>query len=246
MRRMFKLTIAYDGTNYCGWQKQINHKTIEGELVKACSKIFKEHFLLKGSSRTDSGVHALGQVASLEVDSDITLYKLVPAINCYLPEDIVVQNAEEVGLDFHPRYFAKEKTYSYKIYNSKVPLPQVSRFTYFYYKYLDLELMQAAAKYFLGEHDFFAFSSPGGSVKTSVRILYSCEVVKKENLIEIIVTGNSFLYNMVRIMVGTLIEVGLGKVNPEDIPAIINSKDRLKPGKKAPAKGLTLVEIKYQ
>lgn len=245
MRRMFKLTIAYDGTNYCGWQKQMNGKTIEGELINACSKIFTNFFTIKGSSRTDAGVHALGQVASLEVDSDIPLYKVVPAINCYLPDDIIVQDVEEVDLEFHPRYLAKEKTYHYKIYNAKVPLPQMSQYSYFYYKPLDVKSMQDAAKYFLGEHDFIAFSSPGGSVKTSIRIIYKCEIIKKENLIEIIVTGNSFLYNMVRIMVGTLIEVGLGKIKPEEILEIIASKDRRKPGKKAPAQGLTLIEIKY-
>lgn len=245
MRRMFKLIIAYDGTNYSGWQKQINGKTIEGELIKACSKVFKEPFTVKGSSRTDAGVHALGQVASLEVDSDIVLYKVVPAINCYLPDDIIVQSAEEVDLKFHPRYLAKEKTYSYKIYNAKVPLPQTSRYTYFFYKPLDLVSMQHAAKYFMGEHDFIAFSSPGGSVKTSIRTVYKCEIIKKESVIEIVVTGSSFLYNMVRIMVGTLIDVGLGRLNPEEIPDIIASKDRRRPGKKAPAKGLTLVEIKY-
>lgn len=245
MKRMFKLVIAYDGSNYCGWQKQVNNKTVEGELIKACNRIFNGDFVIKGSSRTDSGVHALGQVASLEVESEIALYKITPALNCYLPDDIVIQSTEEVEMNFHPRYCAKEKTYSYKIYNAKVPLPQLSRYTYFYYKDIDIKSMQKAAQYFVGEHDFFAFSSPGGTVKTSTRILYRCEVIKKDDLIEIIVTGNSFLYNMVRIMVGTLIDVGIGKIKPEDISTIIESKDRYKAGKKAPARGLTLVEIKY-
>ncbi|PKM49260.1 MAG: tRNA pseudouridine(38-40) synthase TruA [Firmicutes bacterium HGW-Firmicutes-7] len=242
---MFKIIIAYDGTNYCGWQKQIKHKTIEGELIKACSRIFKEPFIIKGSSRTDAGVHALGQAATIETNTQLPPYKLCLALNCYLPKDIVVQGAEEVDFDFHPRYHAKEKTYIYKIYNAKIPLPQESRFSYFYHRPINIERMKEASKYFLGEHDFVAFSSVGGSVKTSVRTLYKCDVVQKGKLIEFTVTGNSFLYNMVRIIVGTLIEVGIGKLEPEEITGIIESRDRLKPGKKSPAKGLTLVEIKY-
>ncbi|PKM94998.1 MAG: tRNA pseudouridine(38-40) synthase TruA [Firmicutes bacterium HGW-Firmicutes-1] len=245
MNKIFKIIIAYEGTNYCGWQKQIGHKTVEGELLKACNRIFKESFVLKGSSRTDSGVHAFGQAASIEVKTKLTPYKICRALNCYLPEDIVVQSAEEMDFDFHPRYCAKEKTYIYKIYNSKIPLPQERLYSYFYHKPLDIERMKEASKYFLGEHDFVAFSAVGGSVKTSVRTLYRCDIVKKGNLVEIIVTGNSFLYNMVRIIVGTLIEVGIGNIEPEEICDIIESKDRLKPGKKSPAKGLTLVEIKY-
>lgn len=245
MKRMFKLTVAYDGTHYCGWQRQLNGPTIEGELVKACEQIFKNPFNIIGSSRTDAGVHALGQVVSLEVESDILLSKLVPAINHYLPRDIVVQDSQEVGLDFHPRYMAKEKTYSYKIYNARVPLPQLSRYTYFYYKTLDIELMKHATKHFIGEHDFIAFSTLGSSVKTTIRTIYRCEVIENEGIIEIIVNGNGFLYNMVRIIAGTLIQVGLGRIMPEEIPKIIASKDRSKAGKTAPANGLTLVEIKY-
>lgn len=245
MKRMIKLTIAYDGTFYSGWQKQIKDRTIEGELIRACKKIFRNEVIIKGASRTDAGVHALGQVASLEIESDLAIRKIRPAINSYLPKDIVVQKAEEVDLSFHPRFDAKEKTYCYQIYNAKVPLPQHSRDSYFFYKDLDITKIKEATKYFLGEHDFFAFSSAGGNVKTSIRTVYKCEVIKEGKLVRIIVTGNSFLYNMVRIITGTLIEVGLGKIKPEEIPMIINLKDRTKSGKKAPSKGLTLMEIIY-
>lgn len=245
MLKTFKLIIAYDGTNYCGWQKQIEQITIEGELIKACKRLFNSPAIVSGSSRTDSGVHALGQVVAVSVETHIEAGRIAKALNAHLPGDIVVQSAKEVDHRFHPRYEAVEKTYVYKIYNAKNPLPQHNRFAYYFYYPLDIALMQQACQYFLGTHDFFAFSSAGGSVKTSIRTLHKCEITNNAGLIEITVTGNSFLYNMVRIIVGTLIDVGLGKKKPEEIPMIFEAHDRLKAGKRAPANGLTLIEIKY-
>lgn len=245
MLKSYKLIIAYDGTNYCGWQKQIEQVTVEGELIKACEKLFHKEAVVIGSSRTDSGVHALGQVASVSVDTDIEIGKIARALNAYLPKDIVVQNVIQVSNSFHPRYDAIEKTYVYKIYNAPIPLPQYNRFSSNYYYPLDMGLMQSACSYFVGTHDFFAFSSAGGSVKTSVRTLKACTITKNNGLIEISITGDGFLYNMVRIIVGTLTDIGIGKKRPEDIPSIFESMDRSKSGKKAPAEGLTLVEIKY-
>lgn len=245
MKRVFKLRLAYDGTNYCGWQRQVKQKTVEGELIKACEKIFTNPFCIYGASRTDSGVHAIGQIASLEIETDITPYKLRGALNANLPKDIVVQEVEEAEIGFHARYGTKEKTYIYKIYNNDVPLPQYARDSYYYHKPLDLEKMKAAAAYFLGEHDFMAFSSLGSSFKTSNRHIYKLNVTKKDGMIEILVNGNGFLYNMVRIIAGTLIWVGTGRIRPEDIPSIIESKDRKNTGHTAPALGLTLMEVKY-
>lgn len=245
MLKTFKLMIAYDGTNYCGWQKQVKEVTVEGELIKACEKLFHKETVVLGSSRTDSGVHALAQVASVCVDTDLEAYKIPRALNAYLPEDIVVQSAIEVEHSFHPRYNAIEKTYNYKIYNASIPLPQNNRFATCYYYPLNIELMKKACSYFIGTHDFFAFSSAGGNVKTTVRTIYQCEIIERNGLIEVTMTGNGFLYNMVRIIVGTLIDIGVGKKQPEEIPMIFESMDRSRSGKKAPAKGLTLVEIKY-
>lgn len=245
MLKTFKIILAYDGTNYFGWQKQIEHVTIEGEIIKACKKLFTNEALVLGSSRTDSGVHALGQVVAIKVDTNIPVRKIAHALNAHLPEDIVVQSAEEVEEGFHPRYYAVEKTYVYRIYNAKMPLPQHMRYSAHFYEPLDLQLMRQACSYFIGTHDFFAFSSAGGSVKTSIRTIYQCSMDELNGLIEITMRGDGFLYNMVRIIVGTLIDVGTKKIRAEDIPAIFESRDRLKSGKKAPAQGLTLVEIKY-
>lgn len=243
--RKIKIIIAYDGTNYHGWQIQKNANTIEAEITKACHKIFSGEIKVLGASRTDAGVHALGQVATIEVDTAMETWRVPYALNAHLPKDIVVQSAEEVDLVFHPQYYALEKTYSYKIYNTKIPLPQYNRFTHFYYKPLKVDRMKEAAKYFIGEHDFKAFCTKGGSAKTTVRTIYECKVTNDGYMIEIIVRGNGFLYNMVRIMVGALIQVGLESIEPYDIKDIIESKIRQRAGKMAPELGLTLVKIKY-
>lgn len=242
--KVFKIRLAYLGTRYHGWQKQLNVNTVENELIRACQRIFSE-FDIKGASRTDAGVHSVGQVVSIEAYTRLNGERLMCALNSYLPEDIVVQEAHAVDCNFHPRYHAVNKTYVYRIYNAKVPLPQYNETAYFFYKPLDINAMNEACDYFIGEHDFYGFASEGGKVKNFIRTVYSLEINKHNNLIEVSISGNGFLYNMVRIIVGTLIDVGIHKKKPEDIPGIIKSKDRALSGKKAPAIGLTLEKINY-
>jgi len=239
------ITIAYDGTNYFGWQKQTNVATIENEIEKACSKIFANGFELIGCSRTDKGVHALGQRATITTQTNIPIEKICNALNANLPEDIVVNNAEEVSLDFHPRYCAKEKTYEYKILNDKYMIPQLRNFAEFERKPIDILKMQQASKYFIGEYDFKSFCASKATVKTTVRTVKDIQIKKDNNIINMYFTGNGFLYNMVRIMAGTLVDVGLNKIQAENIPDIIKAKDRTKAGRTLPPMGLTLIEIKY-
>lgn len=240
-----KLTISYEGTNYCGWQIQKNAVTVEQKVEEACRKLFSREIKLIGASRTDTGVHALGQVVVFEVETSIPVDRIPYAINAQLPNDIVVRDAIVVEDDFHPRYNAINKTYEYRIHNADFPLPQNNRYCYFYHKKLDIIKMREAAGYFVGKHDFKAFCSAGSSVKTTVREIYMCEISFEDEVIVIRINGNGFLYNMVRIIAGTLIEIGTGKRCPDDIIDIINSKDRSKAGVTAPAKGLTLISINY-
>lgn len=278
MKRI-KLTVAYDGTNYHGWQVQPNADTIEGELNKAISELTGEQIEVIGASRTDAGVHALGNVAVFDTESRIPGEKFSYALNQRLPEDIIIQKSEEVDRDFHPRYQECRKTYEYTILNRRFPLPEYRNTAHFDYGNLDIEAMKKACKAFIGEHDFAGFCSAGAQVKTTVRTIYSLEVecmelggVQRENhaekktecekisadvnikngeeqennrLIKIRVNGNGFLYNMVRIIAGTLLEVGKGNVAPEQMEDIIKSADRKEAGLTAPAKGLKLVEIRY-
>ncbi|MCR5785044.1 MAG: tRNA pseudouridine(38-40) synthase TruA [Eubacterium sp.] len=245
MRRI-KLTVAYDGTSYCGWQVQPNGITIEQVLNETLSSFFKQDIRVVGASRTDAGVHALGAVCTFDFDHTMPADKVAFAINSYLPDDIVVQCSEEVGPSFHPRYDAKEKTYIYKILNRKMPLPLERFDTHFYYYPLDEKKMNDAASHLVGEHDFTSFASPHYTAKTTIRNIYECSVSRSdEDIITIKIRGNGFLYNMVRIIAGTLMEVGGGKISPEDIPLILEKKDRDAAGPTAPAKGLTLVEVRY-
>ena len=263
MKRI-KLVVAYDGTNYHGWQVQPNADTIEGELNKAISELTGEQIEVIGASRTDAGVHALGNVAVFDTESRIPGEKFSYALNQRLPDDIIIQKSEEVAADFHPRYQKCRKTYEYTILNRKFPLPEYRNTAHFDYGKLDIEAMKKACKAFIGEHDFAGFCSAGAQVKTTVRTIYSLDVeiveldkkeehsVSKENisetnrLIKIRVNGNGFLYNMVRIIAGTLLEVGKGSIKPEQMEEIIKSTDRAKAGPTAPAKGLKLIEIRYE
>lgn len=241
MKRI-KLVVAYEGTNYCGWQIQPSGITIEAVLNKALSELLGETIKVTGASRTDSGVHSLGNVAVFDTDTRIPPEKICYALNQRLPEDIVVQSSCEVAPDFHPRHCYSEKTYEYRILNRKIPIPTLRKDTYFYYRNLDVEKMKRAAAYLVGTHDFKSFCSIHTTVEDTVRTILSCEVEKSlEDIITIRVTGTGFLYNMVRIIAGTLIEVGQGKIKPEEIPAIIEACDREKAGPTAPAKGLTLI-----
>lgn len=244
MKRIL-LTISYDGTNYSGWQKQKNAVTVQGEFDKACSTLFKTDIESIGASRTDAGVHALGQRAVIDVDTSIPAEKIPLALNPLLPDDIVVTHAEEVGADFNPRFKALKKTYEYSIYNAPFRNPIYRNYSEYVRCELDLDSMRTACEAFVGEHDFRAFCASGNSSKTMVRTIYSLDIEKDGDFIKIRVTGNGFLYNMVRIIAGTLIYVGEGRIAPDNLPEIIASGDRRKAGKTAGPSGLVLVKIMY-
>ena len=243
--RNIKLTIEYDGKDFNGWQKQPNKLNIQGEIEKAIYNITKEEVDLIGSGRTDAGVHALGQIANFKTNSNISIEKLPLAINSQLKNSIIIKKAEVVDERFHSRYNAKQKTYRYIINNSKSGTAIYRNLEYCFPIELDVEKMKEATKYFEGEHDFKAFKSSGTSGKNSVRTIYKAIVKKEGERIIIELTGNGFLYNMVRIISGTLLEVGMGKIAPDEIENIIESKDRQKAGKTLPAHGLYLVEVLY-
>lgn len=244
MKRV-KLVVAYDGTNYSGWQLQKNAVTIEQKLNEALTDLLGEEILVTGASRTDAGVHSLGNVCIFDTETRIPAEKICYALNSRLPEDIVVQDSCEVAADFHPRAGKSSKTYEYRILNRTFPDPTRRRDTYFYHFPLDVEAMQKGAGYLEGEHDFKSFCSVHAQVESTVRTIYSCTVQKDEDVIKIRVTGNGFLYNMVRIIAGTLIEVGAGKTAPEDILMMLEKTDRTVAGPTAPAHGLTMIGIEY-
>ena len=245
MKRV-KLIVAYDGTNYKGWQVQPNGITIEEVLNRKLSELLGEDIVVTGASRTDSGVHSLGNVAIFDTNTRMPAEKISFALNQRLPEDIVVQDSCEVPADWHPRYQRGQKTYEYRILNRTFRMPTRRLDTYFYYYPLDAEKMQQAASYLLGEHDFKSFCAVGAQVKTTVRTIYACDVIKDRDIITIRVTGNGFLYNMVRIIAGTLIRVGSGEWEPERIPEILSALDRSAAGPTAPAHGLTMIGIEYE
>ena len=244
MKRI-KLTIAYDGTNYCGWQVQPNGITVEEVINKALSKMTGEEILVIGASRTDSGVHAMGNVAVFDTNTTIPPEKIGIALNQRLPEDIVITKSEEVPLDFHPRYCDCSKTYEYHIINTRIPVP-TKRFTNYFVSYeLDIDKMREAASYLVGEHDFVSFCNVRTDVENTVRTITALDILTNGNEITIRITGNGFLYNMVRIIVGTLIRVGRGFYEPGKVKEILEAKDRKAAGVTAPAHGLMLMEINY-
>lgn len=246
MKRI-KLVVAYEGTNYCGWQIQPTGITIEEMLNKALSELLGENIKVTGASRTDSGVHSLGNVAVFDTNTRIPPEKICYALNQRLPEDIAVQSSCEVAADFHPRHCYSEKTYEYRILNRKIPIPTLRKDTYFYYRKLDVEKMKRAAAYLVGTHDFKSFCSIHTAVEDTVRTILSCEIEKSsQDIITIRVKGTGFLYNMVRIIAGTLISVGVGEREPEEIEKILEAKDRGAAGPTAPAHGLTMIGIEYK
>lgn len=244
MRRIM-LRIAYDGTNYVGWQKQPNGISVEEVINRTLTELTGESIAVIGASRTDSGVHAMGNVAVFDTESRIPGDKFCFALNQRLPEDIVIRESCEVAADFHPRYAECTKTYEYRIYNATHRNPLNTRYTYFYHGELDCNKMREAAQYLVGEHDFASFCSAGAQVKTTVRRIYSVEIEEIEHTIIIRIKGNGFLYNMVRIIAGTLLQAGTGAFEPQNMQNIINSCNREKAGPTAPPQGLTLVRIDY-
>lgn len=258
MGRNILLTISYDGTPFSGWQRQPERETVQGEIEKALSVLCATPICINGTSRTDAGVHALGQRASFSGGFAIPTENLKFAMNNMLPGSIRIVKVEEKPLDFHARFDCKGKTYIYKIVNSKEKDPFRRNFCYYVERNLDTEAMREAAEYIVGTHDFACFQAAGGEEReTTVRTIFDIKILskcrsdngnfegKEEEEIEIHVSGDGFLYNMVRIIAGTLVDVGLGKISSKEIDKIIDSKDRTKAGHTAPAKGLYLAEIYY-
>ena len=244
--RNIKLTIEYDGKDFNGWQKQPNKLNIQGTIEQAIERITGEKVDLNASGRTDAGVHAYGQVANFKTNSNIPIEKIPIAINSNIKKSIVIKSAEEVEERFHSRLNCKRKTYRYVINNSKYGTAIYRNLETHIPQKLNVEKMKQAVKYFEGEHDFKAFKASGTSSKSSVRTIYKAEIIEKENeKIYIELTGNGFLYNMVRIIAGTLVEAGLEKIEPEDIKEIIKSKKRENAGKTLPPQGLYLLKVEY-
>lgn len=228
-----------------GWQKQPNKLNIQGEIEKAIEEITGEETELIASGRTDAGVHSIGQTANFKTNSNIPIEKFAIAINSKLKQSIRIKSAEEVDERFHSRYSVKSKTYRYTINNSDTASAIYRNLEYHFPIKLDVEKMKEAIKYFEGEHDFKAFKASGTSSKSSIRKIFKAEVISNGDRIYIELTGNGFLYNMVRIISGTLLDVGIGKIKPDDIPNIINCKNRTKAGRTLPAHGLCLMKVTY-
>lgn len=244
--RRVKLTVAYDGTNYHGWQFQKNAVTIEEVLNQALTDLLGEPIAVIGASRTDTGVHAMGNVAIFDTVNRMPVEKICLAVNQRLPEDIRVQASEPVPERWHPRKCRCTKTYEYRIVNRRIELPVHRLYSYFCYTPLDVAAMRAAAAYLLGEHNFKSFCASGSAAEDTVRTIYSLDVEQCGEQIVIRVSGSGFLYNMVRIIAGTLMDVGKGLYPPTRIETILAARDRQAAGPTAPAKGLTLVSLDYE
>ena len=244
-KKRVRHTVAYDGTNYHGWQIQNNGITIESELNRCLTDLLREPVEDIGASRTDSGVHALGNIAVFDTTSRMPAEKISYALNQRLPEDIRIQLSEEVEPDFHPRYCDSEKTYEYRILNRKFPVPTERLYSYFYHYKLDVDKMKEATSYLIGRHDFASFCGSGAQVKTTIRTVTSMDVWRDGDMVTIRISGTGFLYNMVRIISGTLIEIGNGQYPPERMDKILKACDRGAAGPTAPAQGLTLMGIEF-
>lgn len=242
--RNIKLILAYDGTLYHGWQRQENAITIQELVEKALYKVTNEKIAVEGCGRTDAGVHAKRFVCNFKAETKIPSEKIPYAINAYLPKDIVCLEAADESEDFHAKFSAVKKTYTYYICNEK--FPDVFSHSWHYPYTLNLDKMRKAAEAFIGTHDFLGFAAAGFTVKTTVRTIYDLKITKENNLIRIDVTGNGFLYNMVRIIAGTLCFVGSGKIDYKEMPQIIASCDRKRAGITAPPDGLFLTEVYYE
>ncbi|MBQ7833641.1 MAG: tRNA pseudouridine(38-40) synthase TruA [Lachnospiraceae bacterium] len=245
MRRIM-LTVAYDGTDFHGWQVQPGVRTVEGELNTCLSELLGAEVQVIGASRTDAGVHALGNLAVFDTESYIPAEKFAYALNCKLPSDVKVQKSEEVAADFHPRKCDSVKTYEYHIDSGEFPMPINSRYAYYTYHTPDVELMREAAKYIVGEHDFKSFCSVHTQAETTVRTVYAVDVEQTGREIVIRVSGSGFLYNMVRIIAGTLLEAGMGKYEPSKVAWMFEQCDRTVAGPTLPPEGLRLCRIEIK
>ncbi len=245
MRRI-RLVLAYDGTNYSGWQYQKNAVTIEEVLNQALSRLMGEEIAVIGASRTDAGVHALENVAVFDTENRMAADRICMALNQWLPEDIRALRSDEVAPDWHPRKQNCTKTYEYRILNRKVNMPTERLYSYFCYFPLDVEKMREGATCLIGEHDFKSFCAPRGQAEETVRTIYSLTIDRQGDRIVLRISGSGFLYNMVRIIAGTLIRVGTGMYPPEHVEEILDARDRRAAGPTAPARGLTLVSMEYE
>ena len=242
----YKLTLCYDGTKYKGWQRQGNtDNTIQAKLEMLLSRLLESPVEVAGSGRTDAGVHAYCQVCSFRADTDMSADEILSALRRYLPEDIGAVSLTKAAPDFHARLSCREKSYLYRIWNSDLPNVFSRRYTYAFPDALNLDEMRRAAALMLGKHDFTSFCANKHMKKSAVRELRSIEIYRHEEELRILLTGDGFLYNMVRIIVGTLIEVGIGAKSADSIPDILRAKDRSRAGFTAPAQGLALYEVKY-
>lgn len=240
------LTIAYDGTDFHGWQRQPGQRTVQGELERVLSILCKEEITIAGASRTDAGVHAYGQRAGFSGEFGIPVEKIALTANRLMDKDVRILEVSEVSEEFHPRFDAKGKTYIYKIRNSREPDVMMRNFHYHVDKPLALEAMQEAAKHLVGEQDFRSFLAAGGKEpETTIRKITNAVCYLEDGDIVFEVTGSGFLYNMVRIITGTLVEIGLGKLAPAEMKTIIERRDRRRAGHTAPPQGLYLKEVYY-
>ena len=243
--RNLRLDICYDGTRYRGWQRLPGKDdTIQGKLETALSRILGEPIEISGSGRTDAGVHALGQVANFHCESAMPAEEILQNLRRYLPEDIGIYSCRDVSPRFHARLNAKEKTYRYRIWNSDKPCVFERRFVSVMPEKLDVGAMEKAAEYLCGEHDFSAFCGNAKMKKSTVRFIRSIEIRREGEELQLLFTGNGFLHNMVRILVGTLVEVGRGERKPESVPELFGGK-RAEAGFLAPGQGLCLMEVQY-
>ena len=241
----YRITLSYLGTEYCGWQRQKNGVSVQQKVEEALEKLLGQKIDVQASGRTDAGVHAAGQVAHFDAETSIPSDKLPFALNTLLPDDVRVRDCEETSADFHARFSAKRKTYVYKIYLARHSDPLRLGRAVMVTPPFDAEKARQAAEYFKGRHDFKAFCSTGSRVKDTVREIYDISVMQNGDEITLSVTGNGFLYNMVRIIAGTVVYAGKGKIAAEAVPDIINSGDRKKAGKTMPACGLYLYSVEY-
>lgn len=241
----YLIELCFDGTNYHGWQVQQNANTVQAELCRGAQLLFREKTDVSGCSRTDSGVHARQYYCTMRTERDFSMYKLADALNANLPEDISVLSCVEMPLSFHPRYDALGKEYVYRIWNSRFRNPFENKYSLQYYYPLDVEMLNEAARSFEGKQDFAAFMSAGGKIEDTVRSIWHCRFERQGNLVVLRIAADGFLYNMVRIIAGTLLKVGVGKMKPEDMPGLIASRKREKAGPTAPAHALALNRVFY-
>ena len=246
--RNLKMIIEYDGTDFFGWQRQKNAPTIQQHLEEAIEKILSEKIALVGSGRTDRGVHALAHVANFKTNKIISNWNLVLAVNSQLPKEIRVKNIEEVDLEFNSQFSAKSKIYQFRLYNSKISSPHICRFACFFPTPLVVSYMKEASKVFVGKHDFFSLATDSKLKEVTVRTIIDLTVERNKEtpeLIEITVEGDGFLYNMVRTIAGTLLEVGTGQRTPSSCKKILETHDRTLAGTNLPPQGLTLIKVNY-